>query len=71
MVSALVWRLMRDKSEESEKLKKVLVKMSGKSQRRGVEPSAGTLLSGLFVVLTELLQNFIIICIKMGYNKIY
>jgi hypothetical protein len=51
MGAAVVWSLQRSESVEAVELKVVLVKLSGKSQKRGSPPPAGTLLSGLFVLL--------------------
>jgi hypothetical protein len=47
----VVWRLQRNTSPEAEELKKVLTKLSGKSRKRDKPPTAGILLSGLFVLL--------------------
>ncbi|GHT44432.1 hypothetical protein FACS189454_01780 [Planctomycetales bacterium] len=51
MGAAVVWSLQRSGSVEAAEFKRVLVRLSGKSQKRGRPPSAGTLLSGLFVLL--------------------
>ncbi|MDR1268714.1 MAG: hypothetical protein LBK82_04250 [Planctomycetaceae bacterium] len=51
MAVAMVWRLQRNTSPEAEELKKVLTQLSGKSRKRGRPPTAGILLSGLFVLL--------------------
>jgi hypothetical protein len=51
MACSLVWNLQRNESEETKKFKQVLVRLSGKSQKRGSPPTEGTLLSGLFVLL--------------------
>jgi hypothetical protein len=51
MAAAMVWRLQRNTSPEAEELKKVLTKLSGKSRKRDKPPTAGILLSGLFVLL--------------------
>jgi hypothetical protein len=51
MASSVVWSLQRNTSVEAEELKVVLVKLSGKSQKHGKPPTAGTLLSGLFVLI--------------------
>ena len=51
MASAVVWSLQRLESVESREFKQVLVRLSGKSVKRGRAPTAGTLLSGLFVFL--------------------
>ncbi|MDR1477635.1 MAG: hypothetical protein LBJ00_01700, partial [Planctomycetaceae bacterium] len=48
---SVVWSLQRNTSVEAEELKGVLVKLSGKSQKQGKPPTAGTLLSGLFVLI--------------------
>jgi hypothetical protein len=54
MACSVVWSLQRDESEEAKELKQVLVRLSGKSQKREKPPTAGTLLSGLFVLLMML-----------------
>jgi hypothetical protein len=51
MAAAMVWRLQRNTSPEAEELKKVLTQLSGKSHKRGRPPTAGILISGLFVLL--------------------
>jgi hypothetical protein len=51
MACSVVWSLQRNTSVEAEELKGVLVKLSGKSQKRGRPPTPGTLLSGLFVLI--------------------
>jgi hypothetical protein len=51
MAAAVVWRLQRNTSPEAEELKKVLTQLSGKSRKRNKPPTAGILLSGLFVLL--------------------
>ncbi|MDR3110227.1 MAG: hypothetical protein LBU65_11165 [Planctomycetaceae bacterium] len=51
MACSLVWSLQRNEGEEATELKQVLVRLSGKSQKRCSPPTAGTLLSGLFVLL--------------------
>ncbi|MDR3110143.1 MAG: hypothetical protein LBU65_10740, partial [Planctomycetaceae bacterium] len=51
MACSVVWSLQRNEGEEAKELKQVLVRLSGKSQKRGSPPTAGTLLSGLFVLL--------------------
>jgi hypothetical protein len=62
MACSVVWSLQRNTSIEAEELKAALVKLSGKSQKRGRPPTAGTLLSGLFVLIrmfdfSEWMQN--------------
>jgi hypothetical protein len=51
MACAVVWCLQESNDEEAEELKEVLVRLSGKSLKRGRSPTAETLLSGLFVWL--------------------
>jgi amino acid transporter len=51
MGAAVVWGLQRSESVEATEFKRVLVRLSSKSQNRGSPPTAGTLLSGLFVLL--------------------
>ena len=51
MACATVWCLQESKDAESEELKAVLVRLSGKRLKRGRPPSAEILLSGLFVWL--------------------
>jgi hypothetical protein len=51
MASAVVWSLQRSEDGESESFKQVLVRLSGKRLKRGRPPTAGILLSGLFVLL--------------------
>jgi len=51
MACATVWCLQESKNAESEELKGVLVRLSGKRLKRGRPPSAEILLSGLFVWL--------------------
>jgi hypothetical protein len=51
MACATVWCLQESTDEESEELKSVLVRLSGRSLKRGRPPSAEILLSGLFVWL--------------------
>lgn len=54
MASAVVWSLQRSEDEESESFKRVLVRLSGKCVKRGHPPTAGVLLSGLFVLFQML-----------------
>lgn len=51
MASATVWRLRSLQSPESLAFQGTLARLSGKSGKRGCPPTAGTLLSGLFVFL--------------------
>ena len=51
MACSTAWRLQASQDSESEELKKVLVRLSGKRLKRGRPPSAEMLLSGLFVWL--------------------
>jgi hypothetical protein len=51
MACAAVWCLQESTDEESEELKAVLVRLSGKRLKRGRPPTAEILLSGLFVWL--------------------
>jgi hypothetical protein len=59
MAAAIVWTLQRDESEDSTRFQEFLVRLSGKSVKRGRPPSSGALLSGLFVFfrLTTVLQE--------------
>ena len=54
MACAVVWSLQHDESEESVEFQKVLVRFSGKRLKRGHSPTAGSLLTGYFVVLQML-----------------
>jgi hypothetical protein len=51
MACSVVWSLQRNESVEAKEFKQVLVRLSGKSLKRGSPPTAGILLSGLFVLL--------------------
>ena len=51
MACAVVWSLQANGDAESEAFKLVLVRLSGKRLKRGSPPTAGVLLSGLFVWL--------------------
>ena len=51
MASSTVWQLQGLGSEEAREFKQVLVRLSGKSMKRGRSPTSGSLLSGLFVLL--------------------
>jgi hypothetical protein len=51
MACATVWHLQESTDVESEELKEVLVRLSGKRLKRGRSPTAEILLSGLFVWL--------------------
>jgi hypothetical protein len=51
MAVSLVWGLQRTESRESEEFKRELVRLSGKRLGRDRSPTAGILLSGLFVLL--------------------
>jgi hypothetical protein len=51
MGAALIWNLQRNENVDAQEFKQVLVRLSGKAQKRGRPPTAGTLLSGLFVLL--------------------
>jgi hypothetical protein len=54
MACAVVWSLLRSDDEQSESFKSVLVRLSGRRLKRGRSPTAGILLSGLFVLLRML-----------------
>jgi len=49
MAAVIVWTLQRDSGEDSIRFQDFLVRLSGKSMKRGRPPSSGALLSGLFV----------------------
>lgn len=51
MASATIWRLRSLQRPDSLVLQEVLARLSGKTGKRGCPPTAGTLLSGLFVFL--------------------
>ena len=51
MASATVWSLQGLDSQEAEKFKQTLAKLSGKSRKRGRPSTSGVLLSDLFVLL--------------------
>jgi hypothetical protein len=42
MGAALVWNLQRNENAETKEFKQVLVRLSGKAQKRGQPPTAGT-----------------------------
>jgi hypothetical protein len=54
MACSVVWSLQRSGDEQSVAFKSVLVRLSGKRLKRGRSPTAGILLSGLFVLLQML-----------------
>jgi hypothetical protein len=51
MGAAMVWNLQRNEHVEAQEFKQMLVRLSGKAQKRGRPPAAETLLSGLFVLM--------------------
>ena len=59
MACVLVWRLARSESPHAAKLRKVLVRLSGRQMRRGKEFTEPALLAGLWVLLSmlSLLEN--------------
>jgi hypothetical protein len=54
MACALVWQLARQESAEARSLRALLVRLSGRQMRRGVEATAPALLAGLWVLLALL-----------------
>ena len=52
MACAVVWSLQYDHSRAAERFKKVLVKLSGRQMKYGVEYTAPALLAGYFVYMT-------------------
>lgn len=59
MSCVVVWHLQADESPKAETLKKVLIKLSGRQMKYGVEYTAPALLAGLWVLLSfmELLNH--------------
>ena len=59
MACLTVWHLQRDESEEAAKLRKLLVRLSGRQMKRGVESTAPSLLAGLekLLAIEDLLRT--------------
>ena len=59
MACLTVWHLQRDESEEAAKLRKRLVRLSGRQMKRGVESTAPSLLAGLekLLAIEDLLRT--------------
>jgi len=59
MACLTVWRLQRDDSEAAGVLRRVLVRLSGRQMRHGVESTAPALLAGLekLLAIDDLMQN--------------
>lgn len=51
MACVFVWRLRRDKSEEAAALRALLMKLSGRQTKHGVESTASAILAGWYVLL--------------------
>jgi hypothetical protein len=51
MACVLVWRLRRDTSEEAANLRALLMKLSGRQTKHGVESTASALLAGWYILL--------------------
>lgn len=54
MACVLVWRIQRDPSEEAERVRKVLIRLSGRQMSRKRPATAPALLAGLWVLLASL-----------------
>lgn len=59
MACLTVWHLQRDESEEAARLRKVLVRLSGRTMKYGVESTAPALLAGLekLLAIDDLMQD--------------
>jgi hypothetical protein len=59
MACLTVWHLQREGSEEAARLRKILVRLSGRQMKRGVESTAPSLLAGLekLLAIDDLLQS--------------
>jgi len=59
MACLTVWRLQRDESEPAKALRRVLVRLSGRQMKYGVESTAPALLAGLekLLAIDDLMQN--------------
>lgn len=59
MACLTVWHLQREESEEAARLRKLLVRLSGRQMKRGVESTAPSLLAGLekLLAIDDLLQS--------------
>jgi hypothetical protein len=54
MACVVVWRLQRRPEPEAVKLRKLLIRLSGRQMKRGVEATAPALLAGLWTMLSML-----------------
>ena len=52
MACVIVWSLQRDDSPEAKQAKKILIRLSGRQMKHGVESTAPALLAGFMVLLS-------------------